>query len=159
MADSIDPVSGEPFFTAGAPPRRVTVVVEVTRGSFLKRSGTGAVEYVSPVPCPFNYGSVPGTLAPDGDAVDALVLGPGLPRGASVEALVFGVVRFLDAGEADDKLVCAAQEPDADARELVRRFFTFYTFVKRGVNVVRRKRGATRFTGVEWNTELGAPGG
>ena len=37
----------------------VDVVIEVTRGSFLKRGSTAHVDFVSPLPCPFNYGSVP----------------------------------------------------------------------------------------------------
>ena len=35
------------------------VVIEVPRGSFLKRGSTGRVDFVSPLPCPYNYGSVP----------------------------------------------------------------------------------------------------
>ena len=43
-----------------APPE-VDVVIEIPRGSFLKRGSTGHVDFVSPLPCPFNYGSVPAT--------------------------------------------------------------------------------------------------
>jgi inorganic pyrophosphatase len=57
------------------------VVIEVPLGSFIKRRDDGRVDFVSPVPCPFNYGSVPDTLSGDGDRVDAVVLGPRLPRG------------------------------------------------------------------------------
>jgi inorganic pyrophosphatase len=138
-----------PGLLAGLP-LRVQVVVEVSRGSYLKRNAEGKVEYASPIPCPFNYGSVPGTIAPDGDALDALVLGEPLPRGTVVEADVHGIVRFLDHGEVDDKLVCAVFVPrDAD-RASVHRFFTFYTWVKRCVNLARVKSGATRYSGVEW---------
>ena len=137
-------------------PLRVQVVVEVSRGSFLKRNGAGRVEYASPIPCPFNYGSIPGTIAPDGDALDALVLGEPLPRGTVVDADVHGVVRFVDHGEVDDKLVCSAFAlRDAD-RAQVHRFFTFYTWVKRCVNLARAKPGATRYAGVEWR-EMRAP--
>ena len=40
-------------------PPLVEVVVEIPRGSFLKRGSSGRVDFVSPLPCPFNYGSVP----------------------------------------------------------------------------------------------------
>jgi inorganic pyrophosphatase len=60
----------------------VDVVIEVPRGSFIKRGSTGNVDFVSPLPCPFNYGSVPAYLGLEGDLLDALVLGPRLALGA-----------------------------------------------------------------------------
>jgi hypothetical protein len=42
---------------AQAPPE-VEVLIEIPRGSFVKRGSTGHVDFVSPLPCPFNYGSV-----------------------------------------------------------------------------------------------------
>ena len=38
------------------------IVIEVPRGSFLKRGLTGRIDFVSPLPCPFNYGAVPSHL-------------------------------------------------------------------------------------------------
>lgn len=35
------------------------VIIEVPRFSFLKRGPGGHVDFVSPLPCPFNYGAVP----------------------------------------------------------------------------------------------------
>ena len=55
-------------------PIEVDVVVEVPRGSFLKRGSTGRVDFISPLPCPFNYGSVPQYLGLEGDLLDAVVL-------------------------------------------------------------------------------------
>ena len=52
----------------------VDVVIEVPRGSFLKRGSSGRIDFVSPLPCPFNYGAVPGLLGLEGDLLDALVL-------------------------------------------------------------------------------------
>jgi len=37
---------------------------------------------VSPLPCPFNYGSVPQFVGLEGDLLDAVVLGPRFPLGA-----------------------------------------------------------------------------
>lgn len=42
------------------------IVVEVPKGSFVKRTPEGAVDFVAPLPSPFNYGSVPSVPAPDG---------------------------------------------------------------------------------------------
>ena len=50
----------------------VDVVIEVPRGSFLKRGSTGHVDFVAPLPCPYNYGSVPNYLGLEGDLLDAL---------------------------------------------------------------------------------------
>lgn len=42
------------------------IVVEVPKGSFVKRTPGGVVDFVAPLPSPFNYGSVPSLPAPDG---------------------------------------------------------------------------------------------
>ncbi len=65
-------------------PPEVDVVIEVPKGSFLKRGSTGHIDFVSPLPCPFNYGSVPKYLGLEGDLLDAVVLGPRLPLGRLV---------------------------------------------------------------------------
>ena len=82
-----------------------TVIVDVPRGSFIKRKDDGSVDFVSPLPSPFNYGHVPGTLAEDGDALDAVVLGPRVPRGVERRVAVQGRVGFIDAGVTDSKWI------------------------------------------------------
>ena len=52
----------------------VEVLIEIPRGSFVKRGSTGHVDFVSPLPCPFNYGSVPQLVGLEGDLLDAVVL-------------------------------------------------------------------------------------
>lgn len=59
---------------------------------------------------PANYGSIPGTALPkelggDGDPLDVIVLGQAVPRGAVVDTRVIGVLKMLDGGEQDDKLI------------------------------------------------------
>ncbi|MFV2070894.1 MAG: hypothetical protein ACC645_28340, partial [Pirellulales bacterium] len=56
----------------------IEVVIEIPKWSFLKRGTSGKVDFVSPFPCPFNYGSVPQYVGLEGDLLDALVLGPRL---------------------------------------------------------------------------------
>lgn len=127
--------------------RKVTVVIDVPRGSFIKRGDDGRIDFISPLPSPFNYGHVPGTLADDGDAQDAVVLGPRLPRGHRRTVRVHGAIRFLDAGREDPKWICADAPLDAAAQRSVERFFRRYAAAKRMINGVRGKRGATRYLG------------
>src|SRR6476619_8099384 len=62
------------FQEGATKPIELDAVVEVPLGSFLKRGSTGKVDFISPVPCPFNYGSVPQYLGREGDLLDAVVL-------------------------------------------------------------------------------------
>ena len=66
-------------------PPEVEVVIEIPRGSFVKRGSTGHIDFISPFPCPFNYGSVPNFLGLEGDLLDALILGPRLSLGTCIE--------------------------------------------------------------------------
>lgn len=124
-------------------PRDVEVKIEVQRGGFVKWSADGGVDFASVVPCPFNYGSVLGTLGDDGDPVDALVLGPILGRGTVRRFRVWGAIDFVDAGLDDPKLVCAAREPTAAQWRRIHRFFAIYTWAKRAMNAARRRPGWT----------------
>lgn len=59
---------------------------------------------------PANYGAIPGTALPkelggDGDPLDVIVLGQAVPRGEVVDTRVIGVLKMLDGGEQDDKLI------------------------------------------------------
>jgi inorganic pyrophosphatase len=130
-------------------PDVLEVTIEVPRGSFVKRRDDGGVDYVSPFPSPFNYGSVPGTVSGDGDRLDALVLGPALPRGAVVKRPVVACVRFVDAGEPDPKFVCSDTPLTPGQRRLVAGFFRRYAFLKGMLNRVRGKRGRTLYEGFE----------
>ena len=91
----------------------INVVIEIPRGSrnkyeidhesghvFLDRRLFTATTY------PADYGFVPDTLGGDGDPLDALVLleDPVYP-GVWVEARPVGVLRMLDRGEPDDKVL------------------------------------------------------
>lgn len=128
----------------GAIGDEVEVVIEVPRGSFTKRRPDGRVHFVSPFPSPFNYGSVPDTRSPDGDPLDAIVLGPRRSRGERLRGRVRGVVRFIDHGVADPKLVVSASPLRRRDRIVIELFFRVYapakTFLDPG-------RGRTRYEG------------
>jgi inorganic pyrophosphatase len=140
-------------------PSEAVVVVEAPRFSHVKRRDDGAVDFVSPLPCPFNYGSVPGTRSGDGERIDAVVLGPRLPRGSRARLRVLGVVRFVDAGADDPKWICADRSLRASDRLQLVAFFTVYALVKRALNRARGRSGATRFHGIELAEPPGAAGG
>ncbi len=123
------------------PPGRsdmVSVVIEVSRGSFVKRRPSGSVDFVSPFPCPYNYGSILGTLGRDGDPLDAIVLGPGLPYGVRVRVRVLGCVDFEDGGVPDPKWVCGIAPLHPSDREGALRFFRAYAGFKRVLYKLRR---------------------
>ena len=124
-----------------------TVVIDVPRGSFIKRNDDGTVDFVSPLPSPFNYGHVPDTVAEDGDACDAVVLGPRLTRGTERRVAIRGRVGFLDAGLADPKWICADSPLTVADRQRVEAFFRRYAAAKRLINRLRGKRGDTRYLG------------
>jgi inorganic pyrophosphatase len=123
------------------------VVIEIPRWSLVKRGTLGHVDFISPFPCPFNYGSVPGFVGLDGDLLDALVLGPRLPRGARVSVTAHGAVGLSDRGMYDDKLVCGKGTLTRSDRARVLRFLRFYGQCKRLLNFYRRRPGLTRCEG------------
>ncbi|MGL1834715.1 inorganic diphosphatase [Rhodocyclaceae bacterium SMB388] len=116
-------------------------MIEIPRGGFVKRGSAGQVDFVSPLPCPFNYGSVPGLLGAEGDLLDAVVLGPRLPAGTRVRMTAWGAVTLTDRGMSDDKLICAVRKPGRLARIGVLAFFHFYAQCKRLLNLWRRRPG------------------
>jgi inorganic pyrophosphatase len=123
-------------------------VVEAPAGSFVKRRPDGAVDVVSPLPVPWNYGRVDGEIGGDGDPLDAILWGPRRPAGHVEEATVAGVVRFVDAGARDDKLVCGDVGPLG--RRALAVFFAVYAPFKRLLHAVRGERGVTGVRGIDW---------
>lgn len=117
------------------------VVIEVPRGGFLKRGSTGRVDFVSPLPCPFNYGSVPQYIGLEGDLLDAVVVGPRLAFGSRVRVRAWGAVTFTDRGMSDDKMICCERPLTLEERGRILRFFAFYAKCKGVLNVVRGRTG------------------
>ena len=128
------------------PTTSVNVVIEIPKGSKLKyeldkASGMLRVDRVlhSSVIYPANYGFMPRTYCDDGDPLDVLVLGSEqvVPMAITV-ARPIGLMRMIDSGNPDDKIVAVHQDdpafeeysdigqlPRHVAREL-RRFFQDY---------------------------------
>ncbi|HUF25630.1 MAG TPA: inorganic diphosphatase [Gemmatimonadaceae bacterium] len=94
-------------------PEQVTAVVEIARGSrnkyeLDKESGLLRLDRVlySAVHYPGDYGFIPRTLHEDGDPLDILLAidEPTFP-GCQVDCRPIGVLRMLDRGEPDDKIL------------------------------------------------------
>jgi inorganic pyrophosphatase len=128
-------------------PMRLEVVIEIPRGSFLKRGSTGQLDFVSPFPCPFNYGSVEKLVGLEGDLLDAVVLGPRLKRGTLVTVKAFGAVGLTDRGMYDDKLICSTRPLAPWQRSMVLLFFRIYAKCKGVLNFFRRRPGRNRCEG------------
>lgn len=109
---------------------RVQVVIEVPRGGFVKRGPSGKVDFVSPLPCPFNYGSIQNYRGLEGDYLDAVVLGPRLKPGTRVTMQAFGAVGLTDRSLYDDKIICSAHPVSARQRLLILGFFAAYAKCK-----------------------------
>lgn len=138
---------------ASAPPAAlgVTVTIEIPKGSFRKVGSTGRLDFFSPLPCPFNYGSIRERLGLEGDLLDAVVLGPRLPAGSRVDAFACGAVRLQDRGLYDDKLICTTAPLDgaglARAQRRTLAFFRVYGWAKGLLNVWRGWPGRTGLSG------------
>ena len=92
----------------------INVVVEIPTGSNHKiewdrDNACFMLDRVEPMafakPC--NYGFIPQTLDKDGDELDALIItDQPLTTGIYLTAKVLGVMKFVDDGEVDDKIIC-----------------------------------------------------
>lgn len=93
-------------------PEEAVLAVEIPAGSFTKYEiNEEGLVYVDrfqsmPVAYPANYGSMPRTLAGDGDPLDALVLTrEPLHPGVLITFRPIGVLRMKDDGEGDEKII------------------------------------------------------
>jgi inorganic pyrophosphatase len=102
----------------------VNTVVEIPQGSRLKvewdrEHAAFMLDRVEPAifakPC--NYGFIPQTLDEDGDELDTLIICPEpLATGVWLQAKVIGVMKFVDDGEVDDKVVVVPADNRDDNR-------------------------------------------
>lgn len=138
-------------------PDEVYLVVEIPAGSSTKYEiREDGLVYADrfqsmPVVYPANYGAIPRTLAGDGDGLDAMVFTrEPLHPGTLVRFRPIGVLRMLDGGEPDEKLIgvpVSSVDPTYDAirditdlpaieRERIEAFFRVYKDLPAGRKVV-----------------------
>jgi inorganic pyrophosphatase len=107
------------------------IYIETPKGSFVKRNENLSVDFISPIPCPFNYGHIKGELGGDGDPLDALLLGSRLPMGTEVDVELVGCVYFIDGGHQDDKLILCPRAPTEREKWMIKYFFNGYVLLKK----------------------------
>lgn len=104
-------------------PDVVNVVIEIPAGSknkyeFDPKLGAIKLDRVgfAAMAHPYDYGFIPQTRGDDGDHLDALViLDHSVFSGCVVEARPIGLMKMIDDGEADEKIICApAKDPRYD---------------------------------------------
>ena len=112
-ANDIDPISSS---------GNINVVIEIPSGTHnkfevSKETGqivqdveNGLPRKIKYIGYPGNYGMIPRTLLSindggDGDPLDVIVLGEQLQKGSIVEIKLIGILKMLDEGKMDDKLI------------------------------------------------------
>lgn len=88
-------------------PPRICARIEVAKWQFSKRDDSGRVQYRSPFPLPFDYGSTPLMAMADGD-LDILVLDRSCSSrgiGTELDVCPVAVAHFMDAGRWDPKVI------------------------------------------------------
>ncbi len=134
-------------------PKIVNVVIEIQQGKGRnkyevdKQTGRLTLDRVNATMLgyPADYGFVPDTLCEDGDPLDALVLiDESLVPGAVAAVRPIGVLRMIDEGEHDEKIVAvAAKDVSKDHlknvadlgenfKQVVEHFYTHYKDWKNG---------------------------
>ncbi len=149
--DYPQPTDSKEFYTA----------IEIPAGSFTKYEidvDTGHIvvdRFVSmPVAYPANYGSITSSLGGDGDPLDALVYTrEPIAPGAVIRVRPIGVLKMIDGGEVDDKIVAvpvSKVDPTYEAikevsdlprieQERLQAFFAVYKNIPEGSKKVELK--------------------
>jgi len=103
--------------------KTINVIIEIPAGTNKKIEYNKAkedfaidkiegVDRIKPyLPYPANYGFVPSTFSDpavggDGDPIDVLLIAESLPTGTVIEAIPIAMLRLVDEGEIDDKIIC-----------------------------------------------------
>lgn len=128
------------------------VVIETPKWSFIKMEEVGGRfkrAFLSPIPTPFNYGYIKGTMGGDGSPLDIIVLGDRLDMGCEIDVDVIGRVMFIDNDVEDDKYIASLDGKRHSFGVML--FFWFYAFFKLFRNFLSQGRwSVNRYLGTVW---------
>jgi inorganic pyrophosphatase len=117
-------------------------IVEIPAGSCNKyetsTDGRLYLDRIVKIPYPHNYGFIPNTLAPDGDADDIFIVGPEpIHPGTAVKVRVLGFIEMTDNGVVDTKFIGVIESTNfAYAPSMIfNEIRTFLTHYKDGVEL------------------------
>lgn len=97
----------------------INAIIEVSAGSINKYeiiTETGQLKLdrvgYSSLAYPFTYGAIPMTWDYDGDPLDVVIVNVTEPLvpGSLVEVRIIGVMKFIDGGEVDDKIIAVIND-------------------------------------------------
>lgn len=176
-----------------ARPGVLNAVIEISAGTNMKHMYDPQVGDIVPVmsdgkprrieflPYPGNYGFIPSTymdpaLGGDGHALDVFVLSEYVPLGTLMEVIPVAVLKLVEAGERDDKVICMPVDPalrlfevedleDLQHRfprvlELIEEWFTHYDAVQPTRALGWENKTAALATVAKWSvTHSGALAG
>jgi inorganic pyrophosphatase len=157
LAEYVNPAE----FPQTGDPMDIQVVIEIPVGTFTKYEIDGKTGHLfvdrfqsMPVVYPANYGSIPSTVGPDGDPLDALVITrQAIYPGALIRVRPIGTLKMIDGGDIDDKIVAvpiSKVDPTYDdiktiddlpaiERACIEQFFAVYKKLPEGRKVVETK--------------------
>tara|TARA_E500000178_G_scaffold245211_1_gene241618 strand:+ start:434 stop:3421 length:2988 start_codon:yes stop_codon:yes gene_type:complete len=121
----------------------INAVVEISKGmnekwEVSKKTGSLNREFYMGLPrkieyssYPVNYGLIPMTVLPtsrggDGDALDVIILGDTLIQGKVVKVKILGLIKMIDSGEQDDKVIAVPVNGDLSKYENLNDFSSDY---------------------------------
>jgi len=121
----------------------INAVVEISKGmnekwEVSKKTGSlnrefymGSPRKIEYSPYPVNYGLIPMTVLPtsrggDGDAMDVLILGDPLTQGEVVKVKILGLIKMIDSGEQDDKVIAVPVNSNLSKYENLNDFTSDY---------------------------------
>lgn len=140
-------MANQPVPTGKNAPDEINVIIEIQKGGgrnkyeMDKDTGMLTLDRVNATTAtyPADYGYIPGTLCEDGDPLDVLlVIDESVVHGAVVPARPIGVLKMIDEGEGDEKLVCVPvkdvskeniqeiEDLDPQFKQRVEQFYTHY---------------------------------
>jgi inorganic pyrophosphatase len=156
-AEYVNPVA----YPQKGDPMDIQALIEIPAGTFTKYEIDGKTDHLfvdqfqsMPVVYPTNYGSIPSTVGPDGDPLDALVITrQAIYPGALIRVRPVGILKMIDGGDVDDKIIAvpiSKVDPTYDdikmiddlpsiERARIEQFFAMYKKLPDGRKVVEMK--------------------